>query len=76
MTTKNNKPRQYALVKLTDEEIAAHEKSFSKVENNRYIYMGEIPNMPGHCIVAGVVSGKTYTGMHIKSYEEVDADDT
>jgi len=33
-----------------------------------FVYLGEIPNMLGHCVVAGQNSGKIYAGYHIEDF--------
>ena len=38
-------------------------------KDNWFIYLGEIPNMPGHCVVAGHESGKIYSGYHIDNFK-------
>lgn len=46
----NNKtPRQYSLVKIK-ESAHSDTKEYFK-ECSTIIFLGEIPNMPGHCIV-------------------------
>lgn len=69
-------PRQYSLVRLRK-----WYKEFVK-ENNHpigkpevFIYFGEIPNMPGHCVTMDHRSGKFFSGFHIENFEEVPDDD-
>jgi hypothetical protein len=53
-----DKPRQYSLVKFNFD--ALDEKFFSQLPFTRegvYVFFGEIPNMPGHCIVADHKTG-------------------
>ena len=37
-------------------------------KDNLFIYLGEIPNMPGHCVLIGHESGKIYSGYHIEDF--------
>ena len=37
-------------------------------KDNFFIYLGEIPNMGGHCVVVGHESGKIYSGYHIENF--------
>jgi hypothetical protein len=37
-------------------------------KDNFFIYLGEIPNMLGHCVVVGYESGKIYSGYHIENF--------
>jgi len=34
-----------------------------------FIYLGEIPNMEGHCVVAGYSSGRLYSGYHPENFQ-------
>ena len=33
-----------------------------------FVYFGEIPNMGGHCVLAGYTSGKIYSGYHMQNF--------
>ena len=33
-----------------------------------FIYLGEIPNMRGHCVVLGYTSNTVYSGYHIENF--------
>ncbi len=52
-----------------------------KINNNvfgkdtLFIYLGEIPNMKGHCVVIGHGSGKIYSGYHIEDFRLVTEDE-
>jgi hypothetical protein len=37
-------------------------------KDTMFIYLGEIPNMPGHCVVIGHGSGKVYSGYHTEDF--------
>ncbi len=69
----HKKMRQYALVELTDDYKKAMEgRKDSPIMNEKiFIFFGEIPNMPGHCVVSGHESGKIYSGYHIDSFQEL-----
>ena len=36
-----------------------------------YVFLGEIPNMPGHCVVAEHPSGQIYSGYHTDNFVEL-----
>jgi hypothetical protein len=36
-----------------------------------YIFIGEIPNMPGHCVLADHQTGKLYSGYHTDNFVEL-----
>lgn len=83
----NQSIRQYAMIKLEDnyrerlKEFIVNAKSKEEIElankqlDEEYlIYLGEIPNMIGHCIVVGK-SGTIYSPMHVKNYIEMTEDE-
>jgi hypothetical protein len=41
-----------------------------------YIFLGEIPNMPGHCVVADHRSGQIYSGHHTEQFVELTEEET
>jgi hypothetical protein len=41
-----------------------------------YLFLGEIPNMPGHCVVADIKTGRLLTGYHTSNFVEVPDDET
>jgi len=59
-----------SLVMLKDWYIEELEKiNYKPFKNDTmFIYLGEIPNMPGHCVVIGHGSGKVYSGYHIENF--------
>jgi hypothetical protein len=57
-------PRKLSLVKLKD----GWEKDFP-VKSNWFYFLGEIPNMPGHCIIVDD-KGKVHCGFHTERFEE------
>ena len=66
-------PRQYSLVKFTCEKDHWHFYPFTS--NGVYIFLGEIPNMPGHCVVVEHKSGRIYSGYHTDRFKEIDEDE-
>ena len=39
------------------------------------VFLGEIPNMPGHCVVVARKTGKIYFGYHTDSFTELTVDE-
>lgn len=39
--------------------------------NDSYIYHGEIPNMPGHCVVSNMKTGQLYSGYHCIDFKVI-----
>lgn len=69
----NRKPRLNALVKYAtclDERVGPFGKKAVLV------YLGEIPNMPGHCVVADVKTGRIHAGFHSDRFTEILEDET
>jgi len=68
-------PRQYALVKFDFSSLPKeYHRGYPFSANHRYIYVGEIPNMEGHCIVMDE-KGKIYTGYHTENFVELTEDE-
>jgi len=71
-------PRPSAMVKITND----YRKSLLGIPNptltikqmldeSYFIYIGEIPQMKGHCTVMGKEGGVVYTGYHIEDFVEL-----
>jgi len=66
------KPRQYSLVKF--DFVALDEKYHTQMPFTRegvYVFFGEIPNMPSHCVVADYKTGQIHSGYHTDSFLEL-----
>ena len=46
------------------------------VHGRTYVFFGEIPNMPGHCVVADHQTGQLYSGYHAEHFIELTDDET
>lgn len=44
------------------------------LDQERFIYLGEIPNMPGHVVVVGQ-NGRVYFGFHDDDFQELSEDE-
>ena len=66
-------PRQYSLCKFN-----AHGewKYYPFSEHGAYVFLGDIPNMPGHCVVADYKTGQIYSGYHTSQFDEIPEDET
>lgn len=70
--------RQYSLVKIEHEHkkwLEANASNSILLNESAFIFLGEIPNMPEHCVVAGKNSGKIYSGYDIDNFEELSGDE-
>lgn len=70
-------PRQYSLVKFDYKTmpVGFHSK-YPFTEQGVYVFLGEIPNMEGHCIVADKKSGTLFCGYHTENFIEIPEDET
>ena len=72
--------RQYALVKVLPDMKAWLIKNGNHdsplLSEEHFVYLGEIPNMPEHCVVAGRQSGKVFSGFHLDNFMELNENET
>lgn len=77
-----NGPRPYSFVRFKfetmNEEIQSYYSHFQLEKNQTLIFISEIANMPGHCIVTKITRNKdssesvrTYTGYHTSDFVEL-----
>ena len=76
------KPRQYSLVRFEfdapNNQPDPWTPQYKKVgldSSKVYVFLGEIPNMPGHCVVLNHKSGKIFSGYHIENFKELKEDE-
>ena len=70
-------PRQYSWVYYDFETMPEEYHSYyEKFRNKKIIFFGEIPNMPGHCVVMSHITGNMYSGYHTENFREMDEDET
>ena len=71
--------RTYALVKVDPETIdrlkTSGEHDSPLLSEDNFVFLGEIPNMPDHCVVAGFSSGRVIAGFHTNNFVELDPDE-
>jgi len=74
-------PRNYSLVRWTLSEKfgSTYDKCYPFKQGKNYLFVSEMPQMPGHCIVmdAGANVGKPllYIGYHTTDFEEISKED-
>ena len=70
-------PRQYAFVKLSEwaQEHDEDHRYTNLLGPGPYTFFGEIPNMPGHCIVMNSIKNFA-VGMHTDNFVELTEDET
>ena len=77
--------KQYSIVQLTENyKKSVHEASCKTqstswepefMKEQSFVFLGKIPNMPGHCVVAGQ-SGKVYFALHSEDFRVLSDDET
>jgi len=69
-------PRKLSLVRF---DVTALPKSYRRKypfqAKRTYVFFGEIPNMPGHCVVADHRTGQIYSGYHTEHFVELTEDE-
>lgn len=66
------KPRPLALVKIDKAKLKFFNKSYKKeMGEGPYVFLGEIPNMPGHCVIVDARTGKISSGNHTVNFVEL-----
>jgi len=69
----NNSPRNMSMVTLTDEYKRQLQESnynpFGTI-NAQLIFLGEIVNMPGHCVLIDPRTNKIYSCYHTYNFRE------
>lgn len=71
-------PRQYSLVIIEPGHkkwLEANASDSILLKEKAFIFLGEIPNMPEHCVVAGTESGKIFSGYDIDNFKELSGDE-
>ncbi len=70
-------PRHLSLVRFDFDGLPSeyHDKYPPFEKGEIYVFFGEIPNMPGHCVVANHKTGQIHSGYHIENFVELPEDD-
>jgi len=72
-----SKPRNLSLVRfiLSEKFGGFYEKAYPFKAGTNYLFVGEIPNMTGHCVImdvsANVGRPLLYIGYHTDNFEEL-----
>lgn len=70
-------PQQYSLVRFDYDSIPGeYHSQYPFTRKGVYVFFGDIPNMPGHCVVADHKTGQLYSGYHTESFVELSPDET
>jgi hypothetical protein len=73
---KQKVPRRLSIVKFNFERLpkSFHNKYPFK-PNRLYVFLGEISNMPEHCIVVDYRNGRIHSGYHTENFIELDEEE-
>lgn len=70
-------PRKLSLVRFDASRLARGSRAKYPFRVGAvYVFFGEIPNMPGHCVVADQLSGQIYSGYHTDNFVELTEEET
>lgn len=66
------KPRRLSLVRFYFDDLPKKFRAkYPFKPGSNYVFLGEIPNMPDHCVVADAKTGRVYTGYHTENFVEI-----
>jgi hypothetical protein len=69
-------PRQYSMVKFNFKRLPAkYHSRYPFTRDDVFIFFGEIPNMPGHCVVSNHKTGQIFSGYHTDNFTEIKEDE-
>jgi len=72
----NKIPQQYSLVTFNFSALAEeHHKKYPFRQGNLYVFLGELANMKGHCVVADHITGQIFSGYHTDNFVELTEDE-
>jgi hypothetical protein len=70
-------PRKLSLVKFIEKGLTPVIRNMYPFKTGMYyVFLGEIPNMPDHCILLDTHYNKVYSGYHTENFEEVSENET
>lgn len=68
-------PRILSLVRFNFAAVPPeYHSKYPFIEERPYVFFGEIPNMPGHCVVADHKTGQIHSGFHTENFTELELD--
>ena len=69
-------PRRLSLVTF---DFTSMSKTFHRkyplIAERPYVFLGEIPNMPFHCVVADHLTGQIHSGYHTSNFVEITSEE-
>jgi hypothetical protein len=69
-------PRPMSLVKFDFDRVdASYHSNYPFTRKGVYVFLGEIANMGGHCIVVDHKTGQIHSGYHTENFVELAEDE-
>jgi hypothetical protein len=66
---KRRKPRNFSVVTFVGDMPLGKKNPFAK--DGGLIYLADIPNWRGHCVLLGMITGRVYAGCNTKDFVEL-----
>jgi hypothetical protein len=74
---KPQKPKKLSLVRFEAPWLTSKQRrAYPFKQAGRYLFLGEIANMPAHCVVLDWKNNRTYVGYHTENFVELTVDET
>ncbi len=72
------RPRIHSLVRFSPQirPKGSESNRYPFRKDEAYIFFGEIPNMPGHCVVGDPKTGRLFAGYHNENFVELKPSET
>ena len=71
MARRWRRPRTLSVVRLRPASHSGRKSGLPFRPGRTYVFVGEIPNMPGHCVVADMKTGRLFSCYHSDNFEEI-----
>ena len=76
MSTEWKMPEQYSICRFSDEHYPReYQGQYPMAKDAFYIFMGEIPNMMGHCIAMNKDTKEIHVAWHCDLFHEITDED-
>lgn len=72
---KRRVPRKCSLVRVVRGVTPERSRAHPLKPGHAYVFLGEIPQTPGHCVIADPTAGRIWAGYHTDNFEEVPRDE-
>ena len=70
-------PRRLSLVRFEAPWLSPKQRrAYPFKKDGPYLFMGEVANMPGHCVVIDWKENRSYVGYHTENFVELTEDET